>query len=238
MISESQERMCAAVLPERWEAVREVCERWGLPVAIIGRVTDDGDIAVVDGGLDAMDGRAGAREIARIPASALTSDAIVHDRVAAAPTHRRGAPAPGAAAAVSDRLPERGMDPGAVLLALLGSANLSSRHAVFHQYDRRSERPRSPDPVAARPSCGSRARPRRSSPRPTGTRPSGAFDPWLGAALSVAEATRNVSITGARPLGRDELPQLRRPDPARGVLAADRGRPRAWPTRAGRSGCR
>jgi phosphoribosylformylglycinamidine synthase len=27
------------------------------------------------------------------------------------------------------------------------------------------------------------------------------FDPWLGAALSVAEATRNVSITGARPLG-------------------------------------
>ena len=39
MISESQERMCAAVLPERWDDVREVCERWGLPVAIIGRVT-------------------------------------------------------------------------------------------------------------------------------------------------------------------------------------------------------
>ena len=29
----------------------------------------------------------------------------------------------------------------------------------------------------------------------------GVLDPWLGAALSVAEATRNVSITGARPLG-------------------------------------
>jgi phosphoribosylformylglycinamidine synthase len=29
----------------------------------------------------------------------------------------------------------------------------------------------------------------------------GQLDPWLGAALSVAEATRNVSITGARPLG-------------------------------------
>ena len=58
MISESQERMCAAVRPERWEAVREVCERWGLPVAVIGRVTDDGDIAIVEGGLDA-DGRPG-----------------------------------------------------------------------------------------------------------------------------------------------------------------------------------
>ena len=29
----------------------------------------------------------------------------------------------------------------------------------------------------------------------------GVLDPWLGAALSVAEATRNVSITGATPLG-------------------------------------
>ena len=28
-----------------------------------------------------------------------------------------------------------------------------------------------------------------------------AADPWLGAAMSVAEATRNVAITGARPLG-------------------------------------
>ena len=27
------------------------------------------------------------------------------------------------------------MDPGAVLLGLLGSANLSSRHSVFTQYD-------------------------------------------------------------------------------------------------------
>ena len=136
LISESQERMCAAVRPDRWPAVREVCERWGLPVAVIGRVTGDGDIAVVAGGLDA-DGRpaAGAREIARIPARALTSDAIVHERIALAPTHRRVAPAPGAPVAPSDNLPERGMDPGAVLVALLGSPNLASRRPVFEQYD-------------------------------------------------------------------------------------------------------
>jgi len=73
MISESQERMLAVIRPDRWEAVRQVCERWGLPVAIIGTVTDDGDITVV----------AGNREVARIPAAALTSDAIVHERVAA-----------------------------------------------------------------------------------------------------------------------------------------------------------
>jgi len=202
MISESQERMCAAVRPDQWPAILEVCQRWGLPAAIIGRVTDDGDITVVAGGLDA-DGRPaeGSREIARIPARALTSDAIVHARVATPPAHRRGAPAPGAPAAVSDRLPERGMDPGAVLLALLGSANLSSRRAVYRQYDSTV----GADTVAG-PGRGAavlRVRGTRKALVATtdGNQAVGAIDPWLGAALSVAEATRNVSITGARPLG-------------------------------------
>ena len=88
LISESQERMLAIVEPDRWDAVRAVCERWGLPVAIIGRVTADGDIAIV-----ADDGA----ELARIPAAALTSDAIVHERVAAPPVRSRHAPGPGRA---------------------------------------------------------------------------------------------------------------------------------------------
>jgi phosphoribosylformylglycinamidine synthase len=202
MISESQERMCAAVLPERWADVREVCERWGLPVAIIGRVTGDGDITIVEGGLDAGGQPApGAREIARIPASALTSDAIVHHRVSAAPTHRRGAPAPGAPDSPSDRLPERGMDPGAVLVALLGSAGLASRHAVYHQYDSTV----GADTVAG-PGRGAAVLRVKGTTKALvattdGNQALGALDPWLGAAMAVAEATRNVSITGARPLG-------------------------------------
>jgi phosphoribosylformylglycinamidine synthase len=202
MISESQERMCAAVRPGRWDDVRSVCERWGLPVAIVGRVTTDGDIAVVEGGLD-TDGRPnpGGRELARVPARALTSDAIVHRRIAAAPTHRRGAPAPGAPQLPSDRLPERGMDPGAVLLALLGSANLSSRHAVYHQYDSTV----GADTVAG-PGRGAAVLRVKGTTKALvastdGNQSVGQLDPWLGAALSVAEATRNVSITGARPLG-------------------------------------
>ncbi len=191
LISESQERMCAAVAPERWAAVREVCERWGLPVAVIGHVTDDGDIAVVDAGL----------EIARIPASALTSDAIVHDRTAATPTHRRGAPAPGAPVAVSDRLPERGTDPGAVLLALLGSANLSSRHPVFHQYDSTVGAATVAGPGRGAAVVAVPGTTKALVATTDGSQAVGRVDPWLGAAMSVAEATRNVSITGARPLG-------------------------------------
>ena len=136
MISESQERMCAAVRPDQWDAVREVCVRWGLPVAIIGRITADGDIAIVTGGLDEAAGPPPApSNWPGCRRRALTSDAIVHQRVAAAPTHSPGRPGPGCRRGPRDRLPERGMDPGAVLLGLLGSANLSSRHSVFTQYD-------------------------------------------------------------------------------------------------------
>ena len=105
MISESQERMCAIVAPQRLDAVLEVCTRWGLPAAVIGRVTDDGLIRVMSG--DA--------ELAAIPAAALTSDAIVFDRLATPPLKTRAAPAPGAPSEPGDGLPERGMDPGAVL---------------------------------------------------------------------------------------------------------------------------
>jgi phosphoribosylformylglycinamidine synthase len=202
MISESQERMCATVRPDRWPAVREVCQRWGLPVVIMGRVTADGDITIVEGGLD-PDGhpRPGARELARIPASALTSDAIVHERVALAPTHRRDAPAPGAPASVSDNLPERGMDPGAVLLALLGSANLSSRRAVYEQYDSTVGADTVTGPGHGAAVLRVKGTTKALVATTDGNHAVGALDPWLGAALSVVEATRNVSITGARPLG-------------------------------------
>ena len=191
MISESQERMCAAIRPDRWDAVREVCERWGLPVAVIGTVTDDGDIAVVSGD----------HELARIPAAALTSDAIVHDRLATPPTHRRAAPAPGAPLDPSDRLPERGMDPGAVLLALLGSPNLASRRAVFEQYDSTVGADTVVGPGHGAAVLRVKGTTKALVASTDGNQSVGLLDPYLGAALSVAEATRNVAITGARPLG-------------------------------------
>lgn len=191
MISESQERMCAIVRPERWEDIREVCERWGLPVAVIGRVTDDGDIAVSSAGV----------EIARVPARALTSDAIVHQRLATPPAHRRSAPAPGAPVAPADRLPERGMDPGAVLLALIGSSNLASRRTVYEQYDSTVGTDTVVGPGHGAAVLRVKGTTKALVASTDGNQAVGALDPYLGAALSVAEATRNIAITGARPLG-------------------------------------
>ncbi len=195
MISESQERMLAAVRPERYADVAAVCQRWGLPCAVIGRVTDDGDITVVEGGLDA------GREIARIPARALTSDAIVHERLAAPPERRRAAPAPGAPDVASDQLPERGMDPGAVLLALLGSPNLASRRAVFEQYDSTVGAATVAGPGRGAAVLRVEGTSKALVAATDGNAGVSAADPWLGAAMSVAEASRNVAITGARPLG-------------------------------------
>jgi phosphoribosylformylglycinamidine synthase II len=207
MISESQERMVAIVEPARWEAVRAICERWDLPVAIIGRVTVEPDIVVLTGpdgagALDA-DGRPvpGARELARIPARALASEAIVFERQSRAPARRRLAPAPGAPDEPSDALPLRGQDPGAVLLALLGSPNLSSRRSVYEQYDHNVQA----NTVAGPGRGAAMLRVKGTTKALVATTDAnasvGELDPWLGAALSVAEATRNVSITGARPLG-------------------------------------
>jgi phosphoribosylformylglycinamidine synthase len=200
MISESQERMVAIVRAERYDAVAAICARWNLPCAVIGRVTADADITVVSDG----------RTLARVPAAALTSKAIVHHRLAAPPERRRTAPAPGAPLEAVDLLPERGMDPGAVLLALMGSPNLASRRPVHEQYDATVQansvtRPGHGAPVI-RIDGGGAGVPTRTPARALvastdANAAVGAVDPWLGAALSVAEATRNVSITGARPLG-------------------------------------
>ena len=126
MISESQERMCVAVRPDDVDAVLETCRRWGVPAAaLVGRVTTDGYLTVVDHG----------DVLARIPAAALASDAIVYQRQAQPPARRRAAPAPGAPIEADDRLPERGMDPAAVLRELLGQPGLGSVGWVTGQYD-------------------------------------------------------------------------------------------------------
>ena len=202
MISESQERMLATCLPDNYPAVREVCERWGIPIALIGRVTTDGDIAIVEGGIG-PDGRPnpGATEIARIPAKALTSEAIVHYRLATPPTRRRPAPAPGIPLTAQDGLPERGMDPAAVLVALLGSPNLSSRHWVYEQYDACVQSNTVDWPGHGAAVLRVKGTKKALVATTDGNQSVSALDPYLGAQLSVAEATRNVSITGARPLG-------------------------------------
>ncbi|HET8651109.1 MAG TPA: phosphoribosylformylglycinamidine synthase subunit PurL [Gaiellaceae bacterium] len=64
MISESQERMVAVVRPDRLEDVLAVCRRWELAHAVIGEVTDTGELRAFHGG----------EVVGEIPASLLTDE--------------------------------------------------------------------------------------------------------------------------------------------------------------------
>ena len=199
--------MVAIVEPGRWEAVRAVCERWDLPVAVIGRVTEEQDIVVLTApdGVGRPDRTAAGRrcrELARIPARALASRG---DRVRARVTRRPPAVAPRPPRAPPteqvDTLPLRGQDPGAVLTALLGSANLSSRREVFEQYDWNVQSntvagpgPRRGGPADQGDDEGARRDDRRQRPRRP-ARP-------VARRRDVRRGGRpQRSITGARPLG-------------------------------------
>jgi phosphoribosylformylglycinamidine synthase II len=191
MISESQERMLAIVVPERVDDVLRITARWGLNGVVVGEITADGDVVVVNG--DA--------EVARIPARALAADVPEQRHEAAPPTRRRLAPAPGETPLAHDGLPERGMDPGAVLEALLGHANIGSRAWVTTQYDQTV----GTDTIEGCEHAAAVLRVKGTSKAlviATDSQPSAAhYDPAAGVALAVAECSRNVSITGARPLG-------------------------------------
>ena len=100
--------------PSDVDAVLAVCRRWGLPAAAVGR-----DGSRTDGCADRRSMRGararahpGGRAGSRTPSS--TSGKPSRRR------RRRAAPAPGAPNEAADLLPERGMDPAAVLQALLG----------------------------------------------------------------------------------------------------------------------
>jgi len=93
------------------------------------------------------------------------------------------------------------MDPAAVLVALLGSANLSSRHWVYQQYDSSVQSNTVEWPGHGAAVLRVKGTKKALVATTDGNQTVSAIDPHLGAQLSVAEATRNVSITGARPLG-------------------------------------
>ena len=207
-----------------------VCARWGLPVAVIGRVTDDGDIAIVEGGLDA-DGRPRPGAPRARPDPGPRPDVATRSSTSGSPRRRRAAarrPAPGAAGSRPvDGLPERGMDPGAVLLALSARPNLVVAPLRSSTSTTRTVQTN----TVAGPGHGAAVLRVKGTTKALvastdANQAVGAIDPWLGAALSVAEATRNVAITGARPLGVTNCLNYGDPTRPEAFWQLQRGRPR------------
>ncbi len=78
MTSESQERMLAIVEPSGLDEVMAICERWEVRATVIGRVTEGGQLRILDG----FDGAV----LADVPAASLHDAAPLYDRAIAAGT--------------------------------------------------------------------------------------------------------------------------------------------------------
>ncbi|MGE5484156.1 MAG: phosphoribosylformylglycinamidine synthase subunit PurL [Ignavibacteriales bacterium] len=202
MLSESQERMLVIVEKGREGEVSAICRKWGLPSAVIGRVTNDGMFRVIENG----------RVAAEAPAALLAEKAPVYDPAWEEPEYLRstrsfdpsGVPIPA--------------DIGQALTAVLTSPGVACKRWVYRQYDHMVQTNTVLLPGADAAVVRVRADwypPGRSSEavpgRMTGPEKGIALkadgngrycylDPVEGGAIAVAEAARNIACTGARPL--------------------------------------
>jgi phosphoribosylformylglycinamidine synthase len=184
LLSESQERMLLVAQAGREAEIASIFEKWDLDFATVGRVTEDGIMRVYFRG----------EPVVAIPVDPVAKSSPDYERPAAPRQDRFERQK----LDVDALEPEA--DPGAALLELLGSPNLCSRRWVYEQYDQLVQgstvvRPGGDAAVVRVPGT------ERGLALTTDCNPRYcALDPYLGAQHAVAEAARNVAVTGARPL--------------------------------------
>ncbi|RIK46449.1 MAG: phosphoribosylformylglycinamidine synthase subunit PurL [Chloroflexi bacterium] len=187
MLSESQERMLVIVREDGLDEVRAIFSRWDLHSDVIGRVTGDGHVRVLDHGV----------VVADVPAAYF---------VDACPTYvRDGIESPEARSA---RLYDCNSVPDIAasevipwLRRLLASPNICSREPVVRTYDHTILSntilaPLEGDAAVVRIKGTTKALALKTDCNPRYVY----LDPFQGGKYAVAEAARNVSCTGATPL--------------------------------------
>ncbi len=193
MVSESQERMLAVVTPEKLDEAQAICEKWGLRSTQIGQVTDTGRFVV----------RAGEAIHADIPASTLAHDAPIYDPAAERPAYLDELQAFDAFAELD--LPEAPERLGEVLLGLLASPNICSRHWIWEQYDHQVmlNTVVLPGSDAAVIRIGDTGRGEITNRAIAASSDCNGrycyLDPYVGAQIAFAEAARNVACSGGVP---------------------------------------
>ena len=192
MTSESQERMLAIVEPERLDEVLAIAARWEIRATVVGRVTDTGQLRVIDS--DGTDVGEVAEVLADVPARSLEDEAPLYHREMAVPADldARRADSPDALACE---------DPGADLLEMLADTSW-----VWSQYDHmlflNTVTPPGADAAVLRlkhPGTGEDTS-RALAMSTDGNHLWCAVDPRRGAAMTVVESVMNLATVGARPL--------------------------------------
>ena len=180
MLSESQERMLMVLRPDRQDVARAIFDKWELDFAVIGHLTDTGRIVVRHGGAVQAD----------IPLDPLADQAPLYHR----PVQDTPKPAP------LGEVPDP-VGLAAALETLIGCPDLCSRAWVWNQYDstiggQTVQRPGGADAAVVRIEGLDRGLALTTDCTPRYC----AADAEAGGMQAVAEAWRNLTAVGARPL--------------------------------------
>ena len=185
MLSESQERMIAAVKPAHIGDVQAWFEHWDLHAEVIGEVTNDGIARIFDGD----------QEVAAAPVSLMTNPPTY------TPFAERDPDAMARAefdpASLPDLPPSEAND---ALLQLLASPNIASKRWVYRQYDHMVGTNTVVTPGSDAAVLRIRGLKQGLAVCTDGPGRAVELDPYTGAARAVAEAARNVACSGARPV--------------------------------------
>jgi phosphoribosylformylglycinamidine synthase II len=188
LMSESQERMMAIVEPQHVEEFLAICRKWDVLATVIGEVIDGGRLIIDWHGETVVD----------VPPRSVAHEGPVYQRPYDRPDWLDRLQADGV-----DHLsrPDTGEELAETLLRMVASPNLCDKSWVTDQYDRYVRG----NSVLAQPEDSGMLR----IDEQTGlgvalaTDCNGRFsllDPYTGAQLALAEAYRNVAVSGARPV--------------------------------------
>jgi len=180
MLSESQERMLMVLRPDGQDVARAIFDKWELDFAVIGHLTDTGRIVVRHRGVVEAD----------IALDPLAEQAPLYHR----PTVEMPKRTP-----LGDVADPVGLE--SALLTLIECPDLCSRAWVWNQYDstiggQTVKRPGGADAAVVRIEGLARALALTTDCTPRYC----AADPEMGGMQAVAEAWRNLTAVGARPL--------------------------------------
>lgn len=184
--SESQERMCAVVEPEKLDEFMEICRKWDVIASDIGEVTDTGRLICEHQGEVILDA----------PPKTIADEGPVYERPYQRPANQdelqkqADLPRP-------NNLPELRQQ----LLDLVASPALCSREFITEQFDRYVRG----NTVLAKDADAGMLRIDEKTNRgiAVSADASGRYaqlDPRMGAKLALGEAYRNVATTGATPV--------------------------------------
>jgi len=187
LMSESQERMCAIVEPSKIDRFLEICQKWDVTVTVIGEVTDGDRLEITWHGELIVD----------VPPRTVAHEGPVYSRPLAEPAYIARVNAE----VINPVIPQTVQEIKAAILMMAATPNLADKSWVTNQYDRYVQG----NTVQSQPDDSGMVRIDEKTHLGVAVAADANanwsyLNPYEGAKLALAEASRNIATAGAIPL--------------------------------------